>query len=76
MPPTSKADTERALGSAGTWALSGSQETNAWEVSGTLEMGPRVLSALSITLPTLPTAPLLPTIDCHLKPRLSLLSLG
>lgn len=51
MPPTRKAGTEWALGSAGAWTLSGFQETNAWEVSGTLEMGPRVLSALSITLP-------------------------
>lgn len=38
------------------WAQSGSQETNVGEAPSTLEVGPGVLSALSITLPS-PTAP-------------------
>lgn len=39
------------------WAQGGSQETNVWEVPDTLEVGSGVLSALSITLPSLPPAP-------------------
>lgn len=38
------------------WVQGGSQETDAWEVPGTLEVGPGLLSALSLTRPS-PSAP-------------------
>lgn len=39
------------------WALGGSQGTDAWEVSGTLELEPGGLRALSIILPSLTPTP-------------------